>query len=406
MKRIRNLLRVALRSILKNRMRSLLTSLGIIIGVGAVIVMVGIGAGAQADIQRQIASMGVNMVMIMPGTGWHRGASQGAGSLNKLTMKDAQKVADEATLVSHVSPLVRANAQLIGGVGNWSASIEGVWPGYLEIRAWDLERGEFFTERDVRAKSKVAVLGQTVVEELFPEADPIGEKVRIRNTPFTVIGVLTEKGENAWGHDTDDIVMVPATTALYRLAGGQYISRIYASAKSLEESEAAEEELAEIMREAHRIAEGQEDDFHVRNQAAFMEMATETQKVMTMLLGAVAAVSLIVGGIGIMNIMLVSVTERTREIGIRLAIGALEREVLLQFLVEAVVLSSFGGLLGILLAVSTTYPLAALMGMPALLDAGIMLLAFLFSAAVGVVFGFFPARKAARQDPIDALRYE
>ncbi len=244
MKRLRNLLKVAMKSILKNRMRSLLTSLGIIIGVGAVIVMVGIGAGAQADIQNQIASLGVNMIMIMPGSGWHGGASQGAGSLNRLTMKDAQAIADEATLVTDVSPIVRTNAQVIGGEGNWNTSIEGVWPSYLAIRAWTMARGEFFTDRDVRAKSKVAVLGQTIVDELFPEEDPIGQKIRISNTPFQVIGVLESKGQSSFGRDADDVIMVPATTALYRLAGGQYINGVYASAVSLEESAAAEEEVA------------------------------------------------------------------------------------------------------------------------------------------------------------------
>jgi putative ABC transport system permease protein len=406
MKRIRNLLKVAMKSILKNRMRSLLTSLGIIIGVGAVIVMVGIGAGAQADIQAQIASMGVNMVMIMPGAGWHGGASQGAGSFNRLTMKDAQAIADQATLVTAVSPYVRTNAQVIGGEGNWNTTIEGVWPDYLAIRAWKVGSGEFFTDRDVRAKSKVAVLGQTIVNELFPNQDPIGQKIRIGNTPFHVIGVLESKGQSSFGQDQDDVVMVPATTALYRLAGGQYIDRIYASARSIEDSAAAEEELAEIMRVQHRLHEGEDDDFHVRNQAEFMEMATSTQKVMTLLLGAVAAVSLIVGGIGIMNIMLVSVTERTREIGIRLAVGAHSSDVLAQFLVESVILCLIGGLVGIAAGLGTGQLLANLMGVEAVLDAQVIVLATAFSAAVGVFFGFYPARKASRLDPIEALRYE
>jgi len=405
-KRLRSLLKVAIKSILKNRMRSLLTSLGIIIGVGAVIVMVGIGAGAQADIQAQIASMGVNMVMIMPGSGWNRGASQGAGSFNRLTMKDAQAIADEATLVTAVSPLVRANAQIIGGAGNWNTSIEGVWPDYLAIRAWSVERGEFFTERDVQAKSKVAVLGKTVADELFPDIDPVGEKIRIGNTPFRVIGELASKGQTSFGSDADDVVMVPATTALYRLAGGQYIDRIYASAVSIEESAAAEEQLAEIMRGAHKLQEGQEDDFHVRNQAEFMEMATQTQKVMTLLLGAVAAVSLIVGGIGIMNIMLVSVTERTREIGIRLAVGARSADVLTQFLTESIVLSLFGGAIGVLFAYAVSAVLNGPVGMTTIINPGVVLLAFGFSAAIGTFFGYYPARKAAMLNPIDALRYE
>jgi putative ABC transport system permease protein len=406
MKRLRNLLKVAVKSILKNRMRSLLTSLGIIIGVGAVIVMVGIGAGAQADIQAQISSLGANMIMIFPGASWHGGVSQGAGTQNDLTFDDAEKLAEEATLVTAVSPFVRARGQVIGGVGNWNTSVEGVWPSYLEIRNWEIASGEMFTERDLRAKSKVAVLGQTIVDELFPGEDPIGQKIRFNNTPFKVIGVLESKGQTPFGSDYDDMIMVPASTALYRLAGGQHIDRIYASAISLEGSEAAQQELTTLLRESHKLYPGEDDDFRVRAQAEFMETATESQRVMTLLLGAVAAVSLIVGGIGIMNIMLVSVTERTREIGIRLAVGARANDVLTQFLTESVVLSLVGGFIGVALAYSVTAVLNRVVGMTTIINPGVVALAFGFAAAIGVFFGYYPARKAARLNPIDALRYE
>ncbi len=404
--KVRNLIRIAFRSLTKNRMRSLLTSLGVIIGVGAVIVMVGIGAGAQAEVENQIRSLGANLIVIFP---MHRrvgGVSQGAGSRNMLTLDDATKLREQALLVTAVSPLVRSGGQIIGGIGNWNTSVEGVDPSYIEIRSWPLATGEFFGDREVRAKSKVAVLGQTVVENLFPDSDPIGETIRIRNTPFRVIGTLTEKGQTSWGHDQDDVILAPSTTVLYRLAGGKHISRIYASALSPEESAAAQEELTLLLREAHRLHPGEEDDFRVRNQAEIMETAAETSRVMTLLLGSVAGVSLLVGGIGIMNIMLVSVTERTREIGIRLAVGARSKDVLRQFLTEAVVLSLVGGIIGIVLAFLVSSLLSKYAGMTTLIDPWVIAIAFGFSGAVGVFFGYYPARKAARLNPIDALRHE
>jgi putative ABC transport system permease protein len=404
--RLRNLLKVALKSLTKNRMRSLLTSLGVIIGVAAVIVMVAIGQGAQVDIEAQITSLGANMVMIFPGASWSRGVSHGAGSQNRLTLDDAEAIRERATLVTAVSAEVRVNAQIIGGDSNWNTSVQGVDPEYQEVRDWHTVSGEFFTKRDVRAKAKVAVLGKTVADNLFPGSDPVGEKIRIRNTPFKVVGVLEAKGQSGYGSDRDDVVMVPATTALYRLAGGRYISRIFASALSTEVSEAAENELVAILREEHHLEPGEEDDFRVRSQAEFLETATETSRVMTLLLGAVAAVSLVVGGIGIMNIMLVSVTERTREIGIRLAVGARGSDLLIQFLTEAVVLAIVGGIVGILLAVGVSVFLDRVVGMTAIISPAIVALAFCFSGAVGVFFGYYPARKAARLNPIDALRYE
>jgi putative ABC transport system permease protein len=387
-------------------MRSLLTSLGVIIGVGAVIVMIGVGAGAQHDVETQINSLGVNMITIFPNFQRMGGVSQAAGTANLLTLEDADKLAAEATLVTAVTPVVHAHAQVIGGEGNWSTEVDGVSPQYLDIRAWSLASGEFFTERDVRAKSKVAVLGKTVVDNLFPFEDPVGQMIRIRNTPFRVIGVLSKKGETTWGQDQDDVIIAPSTTVLYRLAGGRFISRIQASAVSAERSQAAQDELVAILREAHGLREGEEDDFRVRNQAELMETATQTSRVMTLLLGAVAGVSLIVGGIGIMNIMLVSVTERTREIGIRMAVGARGTDVLVQFLTESVVLSLIGGLIGIGLAVAVSWALEHFAKMTTIVSPAVMLLAVGFAATIGIFFGLYPARKAARLNPIEALRYE
>jgi len=402
----KRLLRIAIKGLIKNRMRSLLTTLGVIIGVASVIVMVGIGAGAQADIETQISSLGTNMLMVFPGASRHGGASGGAGSFNKLTLDDADAIRQRAELVSAVSGVIQTGGQVIGGVGDWNTRIMGVSTEYLDIRSWDIARGEFFTERDVRSRGKVAVLGQTIVDELFPNEDPIGQQIRINKTPFRVIGVLEEKGASSFGRDEDDQILVPVTTGLYRLSGSQYISMIFVSARSLDESAAAEEQISDILREEHRINPGEDDDFRIHSQAEFIEMATETQEVMTLLLGAVAAVSLIVGGIGIMNIMLVSVTERTREIGIRLAVGARSSDILVQFLTESVVLSLLGGAIGVLLAYVLTSILNNAVGMTTLIQPGIVAMAFGFAAAIGVFFGYYPARKAAMLNPIDALRYE
>ncbi|MFH1689368.1 MAG: ABC transporter permease [Candidatus Eisenbacteria bacterium] len=406
MKRARRLLRVAMRSILKNRMRSVLTSLGVIIGVGSVIVMVGLGAGAQADVEAQIQSLGANMIMVFPAWGQVHGVSQGSESRPRLTLDDVKALREGTTLLNAISPVVRSGGQVIGGVGNWSTSVEGVDPSYPEIRGWELESGEFFSERDVRAKSKVAVLGKTVVDNLFPDSDPVGERIRIRNTPFKVIGVLESRGQSPYGSDYDDIILAPSTTVLYRLAGGDHIDRIYSSVARSEDTEPAIEEMTAALRASHKLEPQEEDDFRVRNQAELMETATETQRVMTLFLGGVAAVSLLVGGIGIMNIMLVSVTERTREIGIRLAVGARSSDVMAQFLTESVVLSLFGGTIGVILAYTLATILNRVVGMTTIVRLDIVLMAFGFAGAVGVFFGYYPARKAAMLNPIDALRYE
>jgi putative ABC transport system permease protein len=392
---------------MKNRLRSLLTSLGIIIGVSAVIIMVAIGQGSQKSIEEQIAALGSNMIVVFPSSSRMGGVSRGAGSVHTLTLDDVEDIQEQATLINGISPIVSSGGQVIGGGNNWNTSIVGVSPQYLEIRDWELKYGQMFTEADVRSRKKVALLGQTVAEELFGEGDPTGEKIRIVNTPFTVIGVLEEKGQNPMGRDEDDVILAPSTTVLYRLkGGGDYINMINLSAISLEAMDAAQEEIRTILRSSHRLDPVEEDDFTIRNQADLTEAATSAQQTMTLLLGAVAAVSLVVGGIGIMNIMLVSVTERTREIGIRLAVGARSSDVLTQFLAEAMVLSLTGGIIGIVLAFGTSFLLNEFTQIKALINPGIVFLAFFFSGAVGVFFGFFPARKAAALNPIDALHYE
>jgi putative ABC transport system permease protein len=387
-------------------MRSFLTSLGIVIGVCSVIVMVAIGRGSQARITNQIASLGTNLLMVRSGSSQAHGISRGAGSENRLTLKDAEKIAAEALYIDAVSPVVNTGAQVIGGGNNWNTTVSGVSVDYLKIRDWELESGEFFQEKDIHAKKKVAVLGKTVTAELFPNQDPVGEKIRIQNTPFTVIGVLAEKGQSSFGRDADDIILAPSTTVLYRLRGGNYIDMIYVSAASSDLMSAAEDEITRVLREAHRLGDGEEDDFSIRSQTEIIDMASSTFETLTLLLGAIAAVSLLVGGIGIMNIMLVSITERTREIGIRLSVGARGRDILTQFLVEAVVLSLAGGLIGICAAFGLSFFLSQFAGINTIISPETVLIAFVFSAAVGIFFGFYPARKASKLNPIDALRYE
>ncbi len=400
------LTRASLSSILKNRMRSLLTSLGIIIGVSAVIIMVAVGEGSQAEIEESINSLGTNLLMVFPGSARSGGAHMGAGSFNRFTFKDVEKVRKEATLLAGVSAIVRSGGQVIGGGANWNTRVYGVDTDYFQIRNWDIEDGEFFTERDVSGRRKVALLGKTVVDELYPHDDPIGQKIRIRNIPFTVVGVLKGKGQVGMGQDQDDVILAPSTTVLYRLKGRQYVDYLNAGAVSTERLDDAIAELKLILRDAHDLDPGDDDDFTIRSQAEITEAVTETSRTMTILLGSIAAVSLMVGGIGIMNIMLVSVTERTREIGIRLSVGARESDILVQFLTEATVLSLSGGIIGILLSVAVVAGLNRWTDQQAIITPTIVLLSFLFSAVVGIFFGFYPARKAAKLDPIDALRHE
>ncbi|QXD15055.1 ABC transporter permease [Rhodocaloribacter litoris] len=400
------LIKVAGKSIFKNKMRTLLTMLGIIIGVGAVIMMVAIGDGAREQIQNRINSLGTNLIVITPGTSNQGGVSRGAGSFNRLTLADAEKLKRESLYLSAVSPVVFTMSQVIGGQGNWRTRINGVDTDYQIIRDWPLRYGRFFDPGEVRAMRKVAVLGKTVADQLFPGVDPTGQQVRIRNVPFQVIGVLEAKGKTAEGTDQDDVVLAPYTTVQSRLSGWSRIFQILASTSSPADIPAAQEEIRLIMRESHGLAEWEEDDFEVRNQADLAAAAQGTTEVMTMLLFAIASISLLVGGIGIMNIMLVSVTERTREIGIRMAIGARGADVLTQFLVESIVMSIVGGLIGVLVGFAGTAILERLTGWGTAISPETVFIALVFSAAVGIFFGFYPARKAASLNPIEALRYE
>lgn len=406
MKSILKFVRAAFQSIIRNRLRSLLTSLGIIIGVSAVIVMVAVGEGSQAKIEDNINALGTNLLIVMPGSATSGGARMGAGSKNRFTFDDVEDLQREATLISGVSPIVQSGGQVVGGSSNWFTSIRGVIPEYFEIRNWQIEYGEFFEDKDVTSKRKVALLGKTVADELFPNEDPTGQTIRIRNIPFTVVGVLKSKGQSGVGQDQDDIILAPSTTVLYRLKGRQHVDMINASAVSTELIDEAISEMSVILRESHGIEPGEDDDFSISSQAEITETMTETSETMTMLLGSIAAVSLVVGGIGIMNIMLVSVTERTREIGIRLSVGARESDILVQFLTEAVVLSLSGGLVGIGLSAAVVGALNQWSSIDAVMTFDIMLISFIFSAAIGIFFGFYPARKAAALDPIEALRHE
>jgi putative ABC transport system permease protein len=400
------LIKVATQSILKNKMRTFLTMLGIVIGVAAVIVMVAVGYGAQESIQKQIGSLGTNMIMIMPGASAAGGVNQGAASFNRLTPADYEKLQRESTLLNAVSPVVFTQAQAISGSGNWRTRIQGVSTDYQTIRDWPVDQGTFFTEPDLRSARKVAILGSTVAKALFPSGDPIGQQMQIRDVPFTVMGVLRSKGQNAGGQDADDIILVPFTTAQSRLSGRQRVNQIIGSTSSAQDVAAAQEEIRSILRESHKLGEGDDDDFTIRNQDEIAAAASSTTKVMTLLLAAIASISLLVGGIGIMNIMLVSVTERTREIGIRMAIGARGSDVLTQFLVESVAISVLGGLIGVAIGFGGAAIVGRVTGWTTSTPAEAVAVAVAFSAAVGVFFGFYPAKQAASLNPIQALRYE
>jgi putative ABC transport system permease protein len=402
-------LRIAMRALRTNMMRSVLTMLGIIIGVGAVVAMIAVGSGAKARIEEQIASMGSNLLMVVSGSSASGGFRFGAGTTPTLTVDDAKAIENEIPAVKYVAPGISGVAQIIYGNQNWSTVVNGTAPEILEIRAWTLAAGRSFTEQELDGGAKVCMLGKTIVNNLFGGIDPIGQIVRIKKIPFTVVGVLSSKGQTTWGQDQDDLVFVPLTTAQKQLFGQAFpgmVRQISVQARGPDRVKEAEDQITELLHQRHRIQPNQENDFSVRNLTELMSSAEESADVMSILLGAIASISLIVGGIGIMNIMLVSVTERTREIGIRIAVGAKGRDILLQFLIESLVLSLMGGILGIAIGMAGTIVLASATKWPVLFSAKAILLAFLFSGSVGVFFGFYPARKASLLNPIEALRYE
>jgi putative ABC transport system permease protein len=401
-----NIILSAFRALQRNKMRSFLTMLGIIIGVAAVIAMLAIGQGAEYSVKQQIAALGTNVLMVYPGAQQQAGVRTAAGSATTLTEDDALAISRECPAVQYISPGAFAGGQVIAGNLNWSTSIQGTGTDYLEIRQWPIEYGDFFTDQDVKAAAKVCILGKTVADNLFPDASPVDQTIRIRSVPFKVVGVLTKKGQNASGQDQDDIILAPYTTVLRRLTHFPNLRFILVSATSLKDIAAAQTQISELLRMRHKIQSYDADDFTIRNQTDLAATATATTEVLTILLASIASVSLLVGGIGIMNIMLVSVTERTREIGIRMSVGARARDILTQFLIEALVLSLLGGITGIILGVVGSSVISSIAKWPTIITAFSIILSFGFSIAIGIFFGFYPARKAAMLNPIDALRYE
>ena len=402
-------IRIALRALKVNKMRSALTMLGIIIGVGAVIAMLAVGTGAREQVAAQIASMGSNLLIVLPGSSASGGVRMGMGTQPTLKLEDAESIGKDCPAVEAVAPIHNGNAQVVFGNQNWSTGVQGTTASMLEIREWPLSAGRCFTDDDVKSSAKVAVLGQTVVDNLFGGIDPVGQIVRIKKIPFRVIGILEPKGQSPQGQDQDDTIYVPVTSAQKKLFGTSFpgmVRMIMIKTRSLEDMDLAEQQARALLRQRHHIGARQEEDFTIRNLTQLMQAAEDTAKVMTYLLGAIASVSLIVGGIGIMNIMLVSVTERTREIGIRMAVGAKTWDIRFQFIMEALILSLMGGIAGFVVGVSGSKILSALAGWPTVVSILSAVLAFAFSGMVGIFFGFYPAYKASLLHPIDALRYE
>ncbi len=402
-------LKIALRALRTNKMRSFLTMLGIIIGIAAVIAMMAVGAGASHVISRQIASIGSNIILVIPGSTTSGGLRSGSGGAQSLTSDDARAIAGECPSVETAAPTVRSSGMVVYGNMNWSTIIMGATPELFDIREWWTSNGRGITRQDVEGAAKVCLLGQTVADNLFGSADPVGKIVRIKKIPFTVVGVLEPKGQSPQGSDQDDTVFVPLRTAQRNLTRSPFpntVGAVLVKARSEDLLERAEEEITTLLNQRHRITGDREPDFSTRNLSEILAVAEQSSRAMSLLLGTVASISLVVGGIGIMNIMLVSVTERTREIGIRMAIGARRKDILLQFMTEAVLLTMIGGIIGILLGTGGAMVVSRILSWPTLISTGSVSIAFIFSAGVGIFFGFYPARKAAGLNPIEALRYE
>ncbi|MDE5903685.1 MAG: ABC transporter permease [Muribaculaceae bacterium] len=405
--RFSNLIKIALRALNNNKLRCFLTMLGIIIGVGSVITMLAIGQGSKNSIKAQIAEMGSNMIMIHPGSGQRGGVRQSADDMQTLKVEDYETIRDNTKYVTAVSPQVSSSGQFINGNNNYPSQLQGITPDYLDIRQLKVKEGEMFTDHDIATAAKVCVLGQTVVDNLFPSGeDPVGKVVRFNKIPLTVVGVLEEKGTNSMGQDQDDVVLAPYTTVMKRVLAIDYIQGLFASAIDENLSQEASDEITALLRTNHKLKDGTDDDFNIRTQQELSEMMSSTSEMMTVLLGCVAGISLLVGGIGIMNIMYVSVTERTREIGLRMAIGAKGRDILAQFLIESVIISITGGVIGVLLGGLAAWMVNLFAHWPVQIQLSAVVLSFTVCTVTGVFFGWYPAQKAANLNPIDALRYE
>ena len=405
--RLLNLLRIAFKAIILNKTRTLLTMLGIIIGVASVIAMLAIGEGSKESIRTTISAMGSNMITIQPGAD-SRGPARGSGGdVQTLTLANYETIKAQSDLISYITPVVNGGGQVINGSNNWPSTIYGVNPDYLKIKVVDLQSGSMFTDAEVKSASKVAVIGQTVVDNVFPDGqDPVGQMIRFNNIPFTVIGVLEEKGENTFGQDQDDVVIAPYTTVQKRILAIDHLNQIIASAISEDDAPAAVEQLSEILRIEHKLLDSEEDDFSVRSMEELISTFSSTSEMLTILLVAVASISLLIGGIGIMNIMYVSVKERTKEIGLRMAVGAKGADILMQFLIEAILISITGGLLGVILGLGSTIFIEKFLNWPTSVALYSILISFAVCAVTGIFFGWYPARKASALDPITALRYE